>query len=156
MSSPQQRIWARWDEVLAGPSRIDHVRAMTLEPTAAEPLVQVAERVRHGVPLRAAVADFMDDLTIRSVAPDEIAQWIVDEPARVDRRTDAFLGALAEHLAARNRLPTPQWALAPARFLDEFWWPTRFVALRAQAIVESPAAFRRRGIFIGATTLQRV
>lgn len=74
----------------------------------------------------------------------------------VDPHTDAYLGALAEHVAGLRGLVVPEWAHAPARFLDHFWWPSRTVGLHARALVESPAAFRRRGIFIGRTTLQRV
>jgi hypothetical protein len=74
----------------------------------------------------------------------------------VEPRTDAYLAALAEHVAAGHGMVVPRWATAEGRFLDHFWWPSDVVGLQAQAIVQSPAAFRRRGIFIGATTLKRV
>lgn len=71
-------------------------------------------------------------------------------------RTDAYLGALAEHVAGTRGLAAPAWTREPRRFLDHFWWPSRTVGLHARALVESPAAFRRREIFIGRTTLHRV
>jgi hypothetical protein len=43
----------------------------------------------------------------------------------------------------------------PGRFLDRWWFPTRFRSLHAMALVESPAAFRRRGIFVDHTELER-
>lgn len=41
-------------------------------------------------------------------------------------------------------------------FLDDWWFPTQFKSLHAMALVESPAAFRRRGIFIDNTAFMRV
>jgi hypothetical protein len=72
-----------------------------------------------------------------------------------DRRYDAFLGALAEHLAYHDKLPMPRWAQEPDRFLESWWFPVTLPSVRADAIVHSPAAFRRRGIFIGHGALGR-
>ncbi|MDN5861528.1 MAG: hypothetical protein L0H84_23240 [Pseudonocardia sp.] len=63
---------------------------------------------------------------------------------------------MAEHVATARSLPTPAWTRGQNRFLDHFWWPSPTVNLHARALVESPAAFRRRGIFIGRSTLVRV
>lgn len=111
--------------------------------------------MRQGVALRAAVADFLDDLRWARGA-DDVTRRIENEPVHIDRRADAYLGAVAEHVAVRSGVPVPEWSRSDSRFLDQFWWPTRFVDLRARTIVESPAAFRRRGIYIGANTLERV
>ena len=69
---------------------------------------------------------------------------------------DAYLAALAEHLAFHHSLPRPAWSVEPGRFLRRMWFASAAPGLRATAIQQSPAAFRRRGLFIGATTLQRV
>jgi hypothetical protein len=42
------------------------------------------------------------------------------------------------------------------RFLDVFWWPSDNEAFMTVCLVQSPAAFWLRGIFIGATTFDRV
>ena len=63
--------------------------------------------------------------------------------------------ALAEHFAIHYQLPIPRWVNEPERFLEQWWFPTQFKSLHAQAIVESPAAFRRRGIFVDKTEFQR-
>lgn len=118
-------------------------------------LARTAERIAAGLPLRDGVADFLDDLRWAD-GPADVTHRIGAEPAPVDRHTDAYLAALAEHTAARHPIRAPDWCRRPERFLDHFWWPSRTPGLRARAIVESPAAFRRRGIFIGRTTLQRV
>lgn len=104
--------------------------------------------------LREAIADFLDDLRFARNAADA-ADRIREEPATVDPRTDAYLAAVAEHVAASRGLRVPPWTRHITRFLDYFWWPSATPALHARALVESPAAFRRRGIFIGRTTLQR-
>lgn len=118
-------------------------------------LAATAGRIARGIPLRDAAADFLDDLRWSVDGPD-VERRIADEPGFVDPHSDAYLGALAEHVAGGHALAVPGWALASERFLDHFWWPSRTVGLHARAVVESPAAFRRRGIFIGATTLRRV
>lgn len=152
MTTPSERIWAELEHPPSGSGVEAH---LSDRPRRRQTLMAVAERVRQGAELRAAVADFMDDLRWARDA-DDVLQRIEDEPAHVGRRVDAFLGALAEHVAVHADVPVPDWCLAPVRFLDHFWWPTRFLDLRARTIVESPAAFRRRGIYIGATTLERV
>jgi hypothetical protein len=120
-----------------------------------ETLATAADRVAAGVPLRDAVADFLVDLR-GARDPADVDARIVGEPSGVDPHADAYFAALAEHVASAHGLRRSGWATAKSRFLDHFWWPSRTKALRARAIVESPAAFRRRGIFIGGTTLQRV
>jgi hypothetical protein len=151
MSTPSERIWAAFAADDRADLR-DHLPARAARP---ETLANVARRVASGIPLRAAAADFMDDLRWTRDRADTTGR-ITQAPDPVDRRTDAYLAALAEHVAVHREVATPGWAIEQSRFLDHFWWPSTTKALRARAVVESPAAFRRRGIFIGATTLSRV
>lgn len=72
-----------------------------------------------------------------------------------DQRYDALLAALAEHLAYHSDLPVPDWAYEDDRFLDQWWFPVDLPAVRAEALVHSPGAFRIRGIFIGSGALDR-
>lgn len=118
-------------------------------------LQQTAQRMLAGVPLREATADFLDDARwVRDQA--DLAHRVRTEPARVSPEADAYLAALAEHLCARWDVQAPEWVLEPDRFLDRFWFPSNTPALDAHAVAESPAAFRRRNIFIGAQSLMRV
>jgi len=125
-------------------------------------LQEVARRIREALtdpeggeadawlPIR----EFLDDF--RAAAP-EVRQAMIEarpEPTG-DPRFDAYLAALAEHLAVRHGLRVPRWVEEPGRFLDRWWFPTRFRSLHAMALVESPAAFRRRGIFVDHTELER-
>lgn len=71
-------------------------------------------------------------------------------------RYDAYLGALAEHLAVCHRLAIPPWTACPDRFLDRFWFVSDVKGFRALLLTESPAAFRRRGIVVSERSLIRV
>lgn len=77
------------------------------------------------------------------------------EPASVGRVEDAYLAALAEHLALSTQLPTPAWTDTPQRFLSEPFFSGGLESLKAILLAESPLAFRRRLIFISADGLSR-
>ncbi len=119
-------------------------------------LAGVAERVRHGEELRFCVRELLDEFALRGRDELRLAA-IRDEPAAIgDPRLDAYLGALAEYLAATHGLPRPAWSVGRSRFLEAFWFPSTVPGFRATAIAQSPAAFRRRGIFIARGALERV
>lgn len=150
MSTPSERIFAQLGEG-DGTELRDVLPLRARHPMT---LARTADRIMGGVALREAVADFVDDL--RWARDDEdVAQRITQRPRDLDPRTDAYLGALAEHVAAERGLAAPPWSGEPGRFLSRIWWP-RYPGLWARAIVESPAAFRRRGILLGAGMLSRV
>lgn len=114
-----------------------------------------AERVRGGEDLRFAVRELLDELALRG-RDDLRSQALADEPVWVDAHVDAYLGALAEHLARTYRLSIPAWAMDERRTLDHMWFPGVARGFRPTALRESPAAFRRRGIFIARGALTRV
>ena len=151
MSTPSERIFAQLED-----DEDDTELRDFLPPQARHPmtLARTADRIADGVALREAAADFLDDLRWAR-GHDDVAQRIVDRPRVLDPRTDAYLGALAEHIAAERALAVPPWSIEAGRFLVRIWWP-RYPGLWARAIVESPAAFRRRGILLGAGMLSRV
>jgi hypothetical protein len=63
-----------------------------------------------------------------------------------DERWDALFAGLAEHLAMRDGKAAPRWSTS--RGLRRFWFPFDTPGARAQALVQAPAAFRRRGVFV--------
>lgn len=139
MDRPSEVVWAARDDPPAGPARGGP------RPSAA----QTAQRIRAGEDWWLAVRELLDGLALGQ--PLDPA-----EPEPVERRIDAYLAAVVEHACARRGQPAPTWVLEPSRFLAAFWWPVGGEAFTALCLVQSPAAFRRRGIFIGATTLDRV
>jgi hypothetical protein len=119
-------------------------------------LAGASARIRAGEDLRFAVREFLDEFALlpREALRDRA---IRDRPEPTgDVRADAFLAALAEHVAAAHGLLRPAWVVDPDRFLDRFWFLSSVAGFRALAIAQSPASFRRRGIFVSAGALERV
>ena len=122
----------------------------------AETLAGVARRAAAGEEFRHAVREFLDEFALRGddrLRSDAIAER---PPAAGDARHDAYLGALAEHLAAVHDPNRPSWSIEPDRFLDRFWFVSDVQGFRAISIAQAPAAFRRRGIFVPERSLHRV
>jgi hypothetical protein len=129
-------------------------------PPAAErlnaTLAWVAERTRGGEKFDYAVREFLDEFALRGNAESQ-REAIAERPQLTgDRRWDAYLGALAEHLAVVHRFERPHWSVEPDRFLDRFWFVSEVPGFRAVAIAQAPAAFRRRGVFVPERSLHRV
>lgn len=74
-----------------------------------------------------------------------------EPPGTGDERWDVLLAALAEHLAAQDGRGAPEWV--ESRRLRRFWFPFNSQAARVDAVVNAPAAFRRRGIYVAAHEL---
>lgn len=99
--------------------------------------------------------EFLDEFYLEPDAGARAAM-LADEPPLVAReRGNAYLAAVAEHLALRHHLPIPEWTRAKCRFLKRPWYPCGLESLKATLLVESPPAFRRRLIFVGADPLYR-
>jgi hypothetical protein len=119
-------------------------------------LAGVAERARAGEDFRDAVRDFIDEFSLLADDGDRQARIEAAPAPTGDSRHDAFLGALAEHLAAVEDLDRPGWSVEPDRFLDTFWFVSDVPGFRAAAIAGSPGAFKRRGVLIPERSLHRV
>jgi hypothetical protein len=119
-------------------------------------LAGVAARVRGGEEFQFAVREFLDEFALRADDASR-AKAIAEQPDPTgDPRYDAYLGALAEHLAVAHQLERPSWSVRPDRFLDRFWFVSDVPGFRAVSIAQAPAAFRRRGVFIPECSLHRV
>ena len=121
-----------------------------------ETLAGVSDRVRVGEDFGHAVHEFLDEFSLRGDDRSR-AEAIADRPEPCgDARYDAYLGALAEHLAVAHNLDRPAWSLEPERFLYRFWFVSEVRGFRAVSIAQAPAAFRRRGVFVPERSLHRV
>lgn len=91
------------------------------------------------------ISEFLEEF---SWEPEGDRLHLLDDPPMTthDERWDAFVAALAEHLAAKEDHAPPAWV--DFRPLPAFWFPFNTPAARVDAIVHGPAAFRSRGIFI--------
>lgn len=129
-------------------------------PPAAGRLTQtlagVARRVRSGEDFRPAVREFLDEFALRSDESSRVGA-IAEKPLPTgDSRHDAYLGALAEHLAVTHGFQRPAWAVEEDRFLSRFWFVSETPGFRAISIAQAPAAFRRRNVFVPERSLHRV
>lgn len=133
---------------------------LSANPPAAELLTEtlagVAARVRKGEKFDYAMREFLDEFSLRGDDRSR-TEAISERPEPAgDARYDAYLGALAEHLAVAHGLELPAWSSEPMRFLDRFWFVSEVPGFRAISIAQAPAAFRRRGIFVPERSLHRV
>lgn len=115
--------------------------------TAAETFDRMTAEVPHW---RVPLFDFVDDLRYYR---DPSA---IQEPFEVkDARFSALLASTIEALCRELGWTPPAWVVqVPA--LREPWFVSGFESLKAIALVESPASFRRRNVFVMANFLVRV
>jgi len=100
---------------------------------------------------RFGVCQLIDDYQTarRHATPDLAAGLFKHSPAPCgDCRFDAALAALGEHLARRDSRTPPTWVFEPERYAQPWWFVSGFSSLRAMELVQSPLAFRKRGVFI--------
>jgi hypothetical protein len=100
-----------------------------------------------------SVREFLD--TWQGLSPTDRRAALAEEPEILGGIRDAYLAAVAEHLATQARLDAPAWSEKPERFLKQPFFAGGLESLKAILIVESPSAFRRRLIFISADGLSR-
>jgi hypothetical protein len=121
-----------------------------------ETLARVAARTRSGEDFRVAVREFLGEFPLRL---DEVARSaaISERPEPTgDPRCDAYLGALAEHIAALYDIERPAWAIEPDRFLETWWFVSDVPGFRAISIAQAPAAFVKHGVLVPERSLHRV
>src|SRR6266852_964240 len=100
------------------------------------------------------ILQFIDDF--RSRRRNRQRELISDKPGHTGSPViDAYLAALAEHLSNEVGLAAPAWVEDPDRFLTKWWIESDVPSARPTALAQSPAAFRRRGIFISERSLER-
>jgi hypothetical protein len=84
-----------------------------------------------------------------------------EEPSRLAGRidagdvADAYLAATAVSLARSLSMVPPPWARHPDRALRRPWFASPGAAVRATLLLESPAPFRERNLFVSENALTR-
>ncbi len=105
------------------------------------------------------LADFLDHvnwLVKQPAANSRVAASLRTEPRRTgDAVQDAYLAAVAAHLAHRQRVRVPAWANKKYRRLDHPWFALPDAWARAMLLRDSPAAFRERNLFTTENALHR-
>jgi hypothetical protein len=120
-------------------------------------LAEVAQLTINGDSFDRCLANFLDEFyaapTAKALAdvPPLLATNF-GEPVRVQ---DAYLAATAEELARANQFSIPAWTADDTRKLHQPWFSSSLAALRTVLLLESPAAFRSRNLFISQNALTR-
>ncbi len=120
-------------------------------------LAAVARLVAGGDSFDPCLANFLDEFKLAPSAEAFVATPELLAPTLGERGgvQDAYLAATAEHLACTHGLAVPAWVMADARKLRHPWFASTLAALRAVLILESPAAFRSRNLFVSENALTR-
>lgn len=121
-------------------------------------LAEVAQLAITGESFDRSLANFLDEFY---AAPNREA--FSDSPPLLGPRfpgrgqvQDAYLAAVAEELSSKRGWPTPGWVTDESRKLHRPWFASSLASLRAVLILESPAAFRARNLFVSQNALSRV
>ena len=102
------------------------------------------------------LADFLDQFYL-----ERRLDMLQDEPARLASKiddgeiADAYLAATAVSLARSLSMVPPSWARRPDRKLRRPWFASPGPAIRATLLLESPAPFRERNLFVSENALTR-
>jgi len=120
-------------------------------------LAEVAQLAAAGDSFDRCLANFLDgfyaapDVAALSPTPGLLAPRL----GELGQVQDAYLAATAEQLACANGFSVPAWVAADDRKLHRPWFASSLAALRAVLLLESPAAFRSRNLFISENALSR-
>lgn len=121
-------------------------------------LAEVAELTSRGQSFDVCLANFLDEFygaphgSALCQSPELLAPKFGDQ----GRVQDAYLAATAEHLAAAHHFPIPAWVVDEVRKLHRPWFASQLASLRAVLLLESPATFRSRNLFVSENALTRV
>ena len=119
-------------------------------------LAEVARRSATRRELGYALPEFLDEFAAH---PDPSS--LTQEPELLRDRFeggevgDAYLAAVAVTLARSIGTAPPPWVWKDRRKLREPWFAHPGAALRATLLLESPAAFRERNLFVSHNALSR-
>lgn len=87
--------------------------------------------------------------------PDARRQALEERPASIDALHDAYVAAVAEHLARSYGLPIPEWSEVHGDGLRAPFFAGGLQSLKGILVAESPTAFRRRLLFVSKDALSR-
>jgi hypothetical protein len=120
-------------------------------------LAEVAQLSSEGESFSLCLREFLDEYSNGPSAEAlEIEPTLLQETPVVDGGVyDAYLAATAETLAGRHHFDTPSWAYNSNRKLHRPWFALTLASLRAVLLLESPAAFRSRNLFVSENALSR-
>jgi hypothetical protein len=120
-------------------------------------LAEIAQLVMKGDSFDRCFANFLDEFYAAPSADALASEPVLLAPefAELGRVQDAYLAATAEELARQFNLTRPMWIDAETRKLHRPWFASSLAALRTVLLLESPAGFRSRNLFVSENALAR-
>jgi hypothetical protein len=116
-------------------------------------LGEVVRRVKAGErTFDPSLREFLDSFYAN---PNQRPRAIEERPASLDAVHDAYVAAVAEHLARVYGLPIPEWSEGHGNGLREPFFAGGLESLKGILVAESPTAFRRRLLFVSKDALSR-
>ena len=118
-------------------------------------------RTIHEVSRRAAAGEQAFDPAVREFLdtfysyPNERTAAIAQRPLDLTDVKDAYLSAMAEHLARLYHLEIPLWSDIHGHALRRPFFAGGMESMKALLFVQSPTAFRRRMLFVSHDALDR-
>ena len=110
-------------------------------------LSSTVQKIRGGMSFNRAIGQFLDAFYRHQ---GDRQPLIYEAPHRTgDDRQDAYVAAVAEHLARTFDMPVPKWTLHQSRYLNRPWF------LEHGNMAETPVSFRRRMIYTNTDPLWR-
>jgi hypothetical protein len=116
--------------------------------------LKVGRQAKLPVEASARILQFVDDFRSRRRSTQR--QLLTRTPGLTGSPLiDAYLAGAAEYLSNEVGLSAPAWVEDPDRFLRTWWIESDVPSAGPTAVAQSPAAFRRRGIFVSEKALER-
>ncbi|MBA2400403.1 MAG: hypothetical protein H0V72_17190 [Bradyrhizobium sp.] len=116
-------------------------------------LGEVVRRVKVGEQkFDPSLREFLDSFYANA---DSRQRAIEERPASIDAVHDAYVAAVAEHLARAYGLRIPEWSEDHGNGLREPFFAGGLQSLKGILTAESPTAFRRRLLFVSKDALSR-
>src|ERR1700733_12536604 len=126
---------------------------MSLFGIKPQSLREVVRRVQAGEQqFDPSLREFLDTFYVK---PARRQQSIEEQPASIDVLHDAYIAAVAEHLARVFELPIPVWSEDHGNGLREPFFAGGLESLKGILVAESPTAFPRRLLFVSKDALSR-
>ena len=117
-------------------------------------IADVARHIRAGGDPGYEIKDFLHEFQDKGSL-----EMLLEKPPGMEdtvadgKRWNAFLQALAVHLAGKLNCDPPEWTWPPIRIMDP-WFASPGTAMRNYLLISSPAPFRTRNIFIDEDSLR--
>ena len=116
-------------------------------------LGEVVRRVKAGEQkFDPSLREFLDSFYANA---DARQRAIEEQPDSIDAVHDAYVAAVAEHLARVYGLSIPEWSETHGNGLHEPFFAGGLQSLKGVLTAESPTAFRRRLLFVSKDALSR-